>query len=326
MSLGKATDVYLTLNNGNKIPALGLGTANYGDGIPATIDAVKIAIKAGYRHIDTAWIYNTENEIGIALKELFEQGIVKREDLFITTKVGNPLSQNPELSLNQSLEKLGIEYVDLLLQHWPYGNEPVYNEDGSLNREKSIANGTNPDKIDKDYVGAYKKIEKLYKQYPEKIKNIGVSNYSNEFLGNLINQVEVKPVINQIELHPHLPQRDVVEFDAKHDVLITAYSPAGSSGAANIHIPLVKELASKYNTTVNAVLTSYHIQEGRIVIPKSINEQRIKDATVLVPLTKDELQQLHEFGESNPKRFIAPDLGKTIGFKIWDQSSSVINF
>lgn len=314
MSNEKATDIYFTFNNGNKIPALGLGTANSGDKIPLTKDAVKIAVKNGYRHIDTAWIYETEDVIGEALNELFEEGVVKREDLFITTKVGNPLYRDPEASLNESLEKLGIDYVDLFLQHWPYGNEAVYDENGKLDRAKSKANTDR----DTDYIASYQRIEKLYKEHPEKIKNIGVSNYSVEFLTKLLEKAEIVPVTNQIELHPHLPQKDVVEFSESHKILLTAYSPVGSSGAPNLEIPIVKELAKKYNVTANSILTSYHIKEGRIVIPKSTNEQRIKDATVLAPLTKEDLQALTEFGEKNPKRFIAPAWGKTLGFKIWD--------
>ncbi|CAM9021587.1 unnamed protein product [Wickerhamomyces anomalus] len=134
----KATDIHFTFYNGQKIPALGFGTANVGDRAPPTKEALKIAVKAGYRHIDTAWVYQTEDYIGEALKELFEEGVVKREDLFITTKVGSPLYQDPERSLNESLKKLGIDYVDLLLQHWPYGSEPVFDKDGQLDRAKSI--------------------------------------------------------------------------------------------------------------------------------------------------------------------------------------------
>lgn len=315
MSTEKATDIYFTFNNGKRIPALGLGTANFGDKVPPTKEAVKIAVKAGYRHIDTAWIYQTEEVIGEALKELFQEGVVKREDLFITTKVGNPLYADPEFSLNESLRKLGIDYVDLLLQHWPFGNSPVFNKDGKLNREQSIEN---KNAINKDYIKSYQRIEKLYKEHPEKVKSIGVSNYSVEFLENLLKVAEVIPVNNQIELHPHLPQKDVVEFSEKHKILLTAYSPVGSSGAPNLKIPIVQELAKKYNVTANSILTSYHIREGRVVIPKSVNEQRIKDAIVLAPLTKEDLQELTNFGEKNPKRFIAPGWGKELGFKIWD--------
>lgn len=310
----KATDIQFTFYNGQKIPALGFGTANVGDRAPPTKEAVKIAVKAGYRHIDTAWVYQTEDYIGEALKELFEEGVVKREDLFITTKVGTPLYQDPERSLNESLKKLGIDYVDLLLQHWPYGSEPIFDKDGQLDRTKSIES---KDALNKDYIKSYQRIEKLYKEHPEKVKSIGVSNYSVEFLENLLKVAEVKPVNNQIELHPHLPQKDVVEFSEKNGILLTAYSPVGSSGAPNLEIPIVKELAAKYNVTANSILTSYHIKEGRIVIPKSINEQRIKDAIVLAPLTEEDLQKLNEFGEKNPKRFIAPAWGKDLGFKVW---------
>jgi len=314
MSIEKATEVYFTLNNGEKIPALGLGTANYGEKVPLTKEAVKIAVRAGYKHIDTAWTYGVEDIIGEALKELFEEG-VKREDLFITTKVGFPLYEHPEISLDDSLKSLGIEYVDLLLQHWPYGSEPIYNEDGTLNREKSIAN---KDALQKDYIKNYQRIEKLYKEQPEKVKSIGVSNYSINFLENLLKVAEVVPVINQIELHPHLPQKDIVEYCEKHNILMTAYSPVGWVGAPNVKIPIVQELAVKYNVTPNAILTAYHIREGRVVVPKSTNEQRIKDVVQLAPLTRQDLEKLNKFGEENPKRFIRPKWGQDIGFEHYE--------
>jgi D-arabinose 1-dehydrogenase len=300
-----ATKVTFKLNNGYAIPALGLGTANYGDRVPPTKDAVIAAVKAGYRHIDAAWIYQTENEVGAGLKELFDEGVVKREDLFITTKVDASLADNPERSLTESLKKLGIDYVDLLLQHWPIG------------KPQTDANGNSKDEINYNYIEPYQLIEELYLNNKDKIRSIGVSNYSIPFLTELLKVAKVKPVLNQIELHPHLPQVDVVSFNQENGILITAYSPAGSTGAPNLEIPIVKELAKKYNTTANAILSSYHIKEGRVVIPKSINAERIKSAAELVDLSQEDLAKLTDFGVKNPARFIKPEFGKKLGFDNW---------
>ncbi|KAH3667880.1 hypothetical protein WICMUC_005158 [Wickerhamomyces mucosus] len=312
----KANELYFTFHNGNKVPALGLGTANHGDKIPQTKEAVKTAIRAGYRHIDTAWVYETEHIIGEALKELFEDGEIKREDLFITTKIGTPLAETPEISLNQSLKELGIDYVDLLLQHWPTSRKPIWKVEGvEIDRKHNKANNKNP--VEYDFVKYYKAIEDLYEKYPEKVKNIGVSNYSTEFLEKLLKEAKHKPVINQIELHPNLSQRDLVKFNTDNGILVTAYSPLGSSGAPNAKIPLVLELAEKYKTSPNAILSSYHINQGVIVIPKSVNEERIKQVTELIPLTEEELEALNKIGEENPQRFIAPEFGRKLGFKHW---------
>lgn len=313
MFTSDATKVTFTLNNGKTIPALGFGTANFREKVKPTMAAVYNAIKAGYRHIDAAWVYETEREVGEGIKQAIDEGLVTREELFVTTKVEPCVAHHPEVSLKESLERLQLDYVDLLLQHWPYSRETVFNEDGTINKAASLKNPINYD----DYVDSYKRIEKLYQENPDKIKSIGVSNYSIKYLTNLLKSASVKPVVNQVELHPHLPQKDLVKFCEDNGILITAYSPLGANGAPNLEIPLVKQLAEKYGVTRNAILSSYHIKEGRIVIPKSTVEQRIKDAAVLVDLTSEDLAALTKFGEENPERFIHVKEGEPLGFDNW---------
>jgi D-arabinose 1-dehydrogenase len=137
-------------------------------------------------------------------------------------------------------------------------------------------------------------------------------------LEKLLKTARVKPVINQVELHPHLPQVDLVKFCEKNDILITAFSPVGGPGAPILDLPIIKEMAEKYDTTPNAILNSFHILQGRIVVPKSVHKDRIEAATVLVDITKEDLDKLTDFGVKNPKRYVAEDVGKKIGFDNWD--------
>lgn len=311
-----ATSVDFKLSNGNSIPALGLGT------VPSEVasevkDQVKTAIKAGYRHIDTAWYYGTEVYVGQAIKESIEEGVVKRSDLFVTTKVWPVFHKNPEDSFKKSLEDLGLDYVDLLLQHWPLcfkcdnsrGEPPLpKDEDGNVLFDDQTEDGTG-------FIDFYKRIEKLYLENPDKIKSIGVSNYSIKFLSKLLPKVQVSPVVNQFEYHPQLPQQDLVDFCKEKGIHVTAYSPVGSKGAPVLKIPLVQKLAEKYDVTTNEVANAYHILQGRSSIPRSSNLDRIKTTIRLPPLTEEELEELYQIGAKDPKRHIGGFFGADIGFK-----------
>ncbi|CAN3481772.1 D-arabinose dehydrogenase [NAD(P)+] heavy chain [Diutina catenulata] len=311
-----ATDVDVTLNNGRKMPALGLGTVP-----PANVDEVKdqviTAVKAGYRHIDTAWYYGSEPAIGAALKELFAQGY-KREDVFVTTKVWPSYWHNPEQSIDESLQSLGLDYVDLVLQHWPLEFEsgpdgiPAVpkDADGHIQFADDPATGTK-------FIAVYQELEKILEK-GEKTRSIGVSNYAQPKLEQLLAQAKVVPVTNQIEYHCQLPQQDLVDFCESKGIKITAYSPVGSAGAPVLKVPLVQELADKYQVTTNEVCNAYHILQGRISIPRSSNLNRIKNNVRLPQLTEDELARLYKVGEENPKRYICDEWGPELGFKWWN--------
>lgn len=304
----KSTEIYFKLNNGVQMPALGLGTANIGERAAETKQAVKAAIKAGYRHIDTAWFYGTEGFIGEALTELFENGDVKRSDLFITTKVWPVFWNDPTASIDQSLKLLNIDYVDLVLQHWPL----------CFDKKEDLKNGCNGiagfPKDDEgnllftqgaDYLTTYKKLEQIYLDPNDlRVRAIGVSNYPQEYLKRLLSECSVRPTINQVELHPHLPQLELKQFCEKNEIIMTAYSPLGSSGAPLVKLPLVKELADKYKVSTNDVLISYHIRKGTVVIPRSLNPIRIASSIEFVPLTENEINSLDKIGVDNPIRFI----------------------
>lgn len=210
-------------------------------------------------------------------------------------------------SLNESLKALGLEYVDLLLQHWPLCFEKIKDPKGISGLVKTPVDdsGKTMYAADGDYLETYKQLEKIYLDPNDhRVRAIGVSNFSIEYLERLIKECRVKPTVNQVETHPHLPQMELRKFCFMHDILLTAYSPLGSHGAPNLKIPLVKKLAEKYNVTGNDLLISYHIRQGTIVIPRSLNPVRISSSIEFASLTKDELQELNDFGEKYPVRFI----------------------
>lgn len=313
-----ATESTITLNDGTEMPALGLGTLPSED--PADVrNQVVAAVKAGYRHIDTAWYYGTEPYVGEAIKLLEEEGICSRKDLFITTKVWPSLHHNPGRSIDKSLKDLQTDYVDLVLQHWPvclHGDangmppEPK-DEKGNLIYDDDPVDGTG-------YIKFYNKIED-YKFDTEKVRNVGVSNYSIPKLRELLkNRKRYIPVVNQIEYHPQLPQQDLVEFCETHGIRVEAYSPVGGTGAPVLRLPLVKELAEKYDVSTNEICNAYHILQGRSVLPRSSNLARIKVNVRLPNLSQEELQALYNIGVENPVRYVNNPWGFGLGFKWWE--------
>lgn len=315
-----ATSVYFELNDGNKIPALGLGTVPPAD--PSEVkNQVITAIKAGYRHIDTAWYYGTEKYVGQALQQLFDEGVVKREEVFVTTKVWPSFYHSPEKSLDHSLSELGLDYVDLFLQHWPIAlrggadGTPAkpQDADGNLLYDDDPVTGT-------EYINVFKDLVRIRNE-TKKAKSVGVSNYSLGRLQTLLENVDFVPAVNQIEYHCQLPQEDLVEFATKHKILIEAYSPVGSNGAPVLKVPLIGQLAEKYNVTTNEIAHAYHILQGRVALPRSSNLERIKTNIRLPQLTQKELDDLYSVGVEHPKRYINDPWGYGIGFKYWEGDS-----
>lgn len=235
---------YVTLHNGVTIPQLGFGT--YLIPNEQVADAIKHALDAGYRHIDTAQYYKNESGIGEALKA---SGI-NREDLFITTKVWNShhgYEQTLE-AFEESLERLKLDYIDLYLVHWPCP------------------------KFDK-YVETYKALETLYKE--GKVRAIGVCNFDIEHLERLFAECEIKPMINQVECHPYFQQKEMKRFCREHKIHFESWSPL-YRGEEVLEEPIIKELAKKHGKTPAQIILRWHLQEGSIVIPKSVHPERIR--------------------------------------------------
>lgn len=228
------------LLNGNEMPRLGLGVWLAKDG-GETENAVSSALKAGYRLIDTASLYNNEQSVGRAVRA---SGI-PRNQIYITTKVWNN-EQGFDRTLKAfqcSLERLEMEYVDLYLVHWP---------------------------VTETYKETYRALEKLYDQGV--IKAIGVSNFQIHHLEDLMGSCRIKPMVNQVELHPLLTQKRLLSFCRTEGIQIQSWSPLMQG---RLDLPLIKELSAKYGKTAAQIVLRWHLQLGVATIPKSVHEKRI---------------------------------------------------
>ncbi|CAG2120081.1 unnamed protein product, partial [Medioppia subpectinata] len=210
----------LSLNNGLKMPILGFGTG--GDGVTPSVvyDMVINAIDAGYRHIDTAFIFHNEIEVGRAINDRIRQGIIKREDIFVVTKIWNTFHSRARAAeaIRQSLSNLNLDYIDLLLMNWPMG----YKEgtiDEPLDKYKLII----PSPV--DYVDTWKEMELSVSDGI--VKSIGLSNFNSQQILRILDSAIIKPVINQIESHPQLSQDKLINYCKSKDIHVTAYSPLG---------------------------------------------------------------------------------------------------
>lgn len=235
----------LTLQNGVELPWLGLGVFKVEEG-PELVQAVKTAIKNGYRLIDTAAIYGNEAGVGQGIQEGLLETAISREELFITSKVWNDgLSYDETISaFHESLEKLGLEYLDLYLIHWPGVDQ---------------------------YKEAWRALEDLYKQ--GLIRAIGVSNFQVHHLEDLAKISEIKPMINQVEHHPKLTQGELRRYSKENAIQLQAWSPL-MQGQLLDH-PLLREIAAKHDKSVAQVIIRWDLQSGIATIPKSTKEHRI---------------------------------------------------
>ncbi|ODV85572.1 hypothetical protein CANARDRAFT_23100 [[Candida] arabinofermentans NRRL YB-2248] len=304
MSIFKETKL---LNTGASIPLVAYGTYFETDAEAKCKVGLKAALKdAGYIHIDTARHYGTEAAIGEVLKELFAEGVLKREDLFITTKVWPTSWDDVEGSLNGSLKDLGVDYVDLLLQHWPL----------CFTKDSKPVEGA-------DHLDTYKQMMDIYRNGGGKVKAIGVSNYSNPYLERLLQLPDVVvPAVDQLEVHPLLSQVEVMNFCKEKGILVEAFSPFGGGGAPVLKIPAIVELADKYEVSPADICVNYHVQSGRIALPRSENAERIKKGYKNVKLTKEDIEKLDKIGTEHAKRYIKFLVEDDLGFSDYKKKSS----
>ncbi|MPY33042.1 aldo/keto reductase [Streptomyces adustus] len=264
----------IILNNGVEMPQLGFGVWQVPDA--EAEQAVAIALEAGYRSIDTAAIYGNEEGTG---KAIAAAGI-PREDVFVTTKLWNS-DQGYDATLrafDTSLGKLGLDYLDLYLIHWPLPSRDTY-------------------------VDTYKALEKLYSD--GRVRAIGVSNFLPEYLERLISETSVIPAVNQIELHPYLQQHAPREFHAQQGIATEAWSPLGQ-GKGLLEVPAIVAIAQKHNRTPAQVVLRWHLQLGNVVIPKSVTPSRIKENIDVFDFSLD-TEDLAAISALNEDRRIGPD-------------------
>lgn len=259
----------VTLNNGVKMPWIGLGVFRVEDS-PELVDAVKTAIKNGYRSIDGAAIYGNEVSMGKGIAEGIKAAGISREDLFITSKVWNAdLGYESAIKAYEtSLKKLGLDYLDLYLIHWP---------------------------VEGKYKDAWRALEYLYKQ--GSVKAIGVSNFQVHHLENLMKDAEIKPMINQIEFHPRLTQGKVREFCKQNDIQVEAWSPLMVGKLFDNEI--LKEIAHNHNKSIAQIILRWDVQNGVITIPKSTNEGRIIENSQIFDfeLTNEEVEKINSLNQ-----------------------------
>ncbi|XP_064630731.1 aldo-keto reductase family 1 member B1-like [Lineus longissimus] len=295
---------YQMLNNGHKVAAIGLGTWQSKPG--EVVTAVSHAIKAGYRHIDCAYAYFNEEEVGKGIKEALDSGCCKREDLFVTTKLWNTYHRRDLVtkSCKVSLEKLGLDYVDLYLMHWPMAYVEDREDFPKGEDDKFIfSSAPNSGTLD-TWQGMEECVElKL-------AKSIGVSNFNSQQIEKILKVAKIKPANLQIEAHPYFNNGRLVKFALDHGLTVTAYSPFGSPTRnwAKPDDPFileeekVKKLAEKYGKTPGQLVLRWNIQRGLIVIPKSVTPSRIEQNIEVFDfeLSADDMETLNSFhGDDN---------------------------
>lgn len=260
-----------TLHNGVKMPWFGLGVFKVEEG-PELVNAVKVAIKHGYRSIDTAAIYENEEGVGQGIREGIKEAGISREDLFVTSKVWNAdLGYESAIAAyEKSLKKLGLDYLDLYLIHWP---------------------------VEGKYKEAWRALETLYKE--GKVKAIGVSNFQIHHLKDLMEDAEVKPMINQVECHPRLTQKEVQAFCKEQGIQLEAWSPLMQGELLDNDV--LQAIATKHGKSVAQVILRWDIQNGIVTIPKSTKEHRIVENSSIFDfeLTEEEMNQIDGLNQNH---------------------------
>ncbi|CAH0599831.1 unnamed protein product [Chrysodeixis includens] len=293
------------MNNGLEIPALGYGTWLGLDdnlkfitsGFPQLVEALSYAIDIGYRHIDTAHLYRVEPEVGDVINKKIQDGVVKREELFVTTKVWHHYHRaaDVEVSVRASLRRLGLDYIDLALMHWPM----------------SISQDGVDEKI--DYLETWRGFESVL--HKGLVKAIGVSNFNLDQMKRLIANCEVKPVVNQVEINLNLGQSALVDYCQSQGVITVAYSPFGTmvpsraaphSPEPKMDNPVMVALAKKYGKTVTQITLRYLYQRNIIALPKTVTKSRVLENASIFDFTIDKSDMATLAAFDNDYRTVRP--------------------
>lgn len=313
----------LRFSNGDRMPQLGLGTWK---ARPSEVyAAVREAIRAGCRHVDCAWAYGNESEVGQALVDAMADGVA-REDLWITSKLWNsahwPRDVRP--ALEDSLRRLRLEYVDLYLMHWPLALKP------GVGFPKSADDMVDPGEL--PFTETWGAMEALVDA--GLVRHIGVSNFSARKLQRLIDDSNIKPAMDQIELHPYLQQNELLDFCGGHGVHVTAYSPLGSGDRASgmkaddepvlLRDPVVAEIARRHDSSAAQILIAWALARGTAVIPKAVKTEHIRQNLKAAGIVLTAADRAAIAGLDRHRRYITgslwalPGSGYTIA-DIWDE-------
>ena len=291
------------LYTGDEIPAIGIGTFG-SDRFSADdiADAVLGAISVGYRHIDCASVYKNEKQIGKSLKAAMEGGI-KREDLWITSKVWNDMHDDVIKSCKQSLSDLQLDYLDLYLIHWPFPNyhAPGCDVDSRSENAKPY--------IHENFMKTWRQMEELVEM--GLVKNIGTSNTTIPKMKLVLRDAKIKPVCNEMELHPHMQQQEFFDFCVKNEVQPIGFSPIGSptrpdrdktaNDSVDIEDPVILKIAKRLNVHPAVICVKWAVQRGQVPIPFSIHENEYRsnlECSVIDPITEAEMEELKKIDKN----------------------------
>ncbi|MBR4832502.1 MAG: aldo/keto reductase [Butyrivibrio sp.] len=286
------------LNTGAVMPAVGLGTFGSDKYTPDQIaNAVTGAVKVGYRMLDCASVYQNEDQIGKVLSELFSQGVVKREDLFITSKVWNDQHREVRKACEKSLQDLGLSYIDLYFVHWPFPNYHAPGCDGDSRNPDS-----KPFSID-EFMDTWKQMEELYDA--GLVKAIGMSNMTVSKLESVLPLCRVKPAALEMECHPSFQQQELFEYATTHDIVPIGFCPIGSpsrperdrcsTDVADTELPEVVAVAGNHDVHPAVICIKWAVQRGMCTIPFSVKESQYTSnlkCTTTDPLSADEMELL----------------------------------
>lgn len=269
---------YIEFYNGNQMPMLGLGTFRV-ENDDTCKKAVKHAIESGYRSIDTAKVYGNEEQVGQGIKEGLESTGLNREDIFVTSKLffEDFGRENVAQAYETSIQKLGLDYLDLYLVHWPGTNEAVM-------------------------IDTWKGMEDLYKD--NRVKNIGVSNFNPDHFEALLAQVSIKPVINQVEFHPYFTQEKLRKYLEAQNIYMESWSPFMNAQILNDET--LNEIGKEVNKTAAQVIIKWNMQHNVVVIPKSVTSSRIEENIDVFDfeLSADQMKRIDDL---NKDQRIGPD-------------------
>lgn len=311
------------LNNGTNMPGLGFGTFASEGSKGETYKAVECALKVGYRNLDCAWFYQNEEEVGEAVRDFLKANpSVKREDIFICTKVWNHLHEPEDVkwSLESSLKKFGLDYIDLFLVHWPIAAEkddnymPKLGPDGKYIIKKDLTENPEP---------TWRAMEEIAES--GKARAIGVSNWTIEGLKKLMSFAKIKPTVNQIEIHPFLPQEELVKFCLENDILPAAYSPLGSqdqvptTGEKVRTNKTLNEVAERSGHTLAQVILAWGLRRGYAVLPKSATPSRIESNFQVPDLSDADYEAVNQVAKGRHTRFV--NMKDTFGYNVWPEES-----